>query len=342
MTWLRKRYRLIATAKIAVAIGLMWFLIHGGKLNTAAVAGAAQRWPLLLLGIFLLYLQMAVGAWRWNILLNVQAVRIPLVKAFSLTMIGTLFNMIIPGAVGGDVIKGYYVSRCTVERKAHVVTTVLVDRVLGLVGMMAVATFAGLMDWSLVSSNRTFTSLFFFVAASFVGLCLGLLISFSASGRWAIALERLTHRLPGSAIIKRLIESLVEYRSRPYTVLQAVVLSFVAQALCCVSFYLSALALGYNDLPVRAYLLVVPLGLVTTALPVAPGGIGVGQAAFYGLFRLLPDATGGMGANACTVFQCLVVLMSLSGFVFYFTYKNEAAADVFSVPPPVADLPLEG
>jgi hypothetical protein len=57
---------------------------------------------------------------------------------------------------------------------------------------------------------------------------------------------------------------------------------------------------------------------------------------------LLPDATGGMGANACTVFQCLVVLMSLSGFVFYFTYKNEAAADVFSVPPPVADLPLEG
>jgi glycosyltransferase 2 family protein len=342
MTWLRKRYRLIATAKIAVAIGLMWFLIHGGKLNTAAVAGAAQRWPLLLLGIFLLYLQMAVGAWRWNILLNVQAVRIPLVKTFSLTMIGTVFNMIIPGAVGGDVIKGYYVSRCTVERKAHVVTTILVDRVLGLVGMMAVATFAGLLDWSLVSVNRTFTTLFFFAAASFLLLCVGLWISFCASGRWATAVEGFTERLPGSAIIKRLIESLLEYRSRPSAVFQAVALSCVAQALCCVTFYLSALALGYSDLPVRAYLLVVPLGLVTTALPVAPGGIGVGQAAFYGLFQLLPEATGAMGANACTVFQCLIVLMSLTGFLFYFTYKDEAAPDVFSVPPPVADVPLEG
>jgi uncharacterized protein (TIRG00374 family) len=338
---LKKRYRIIVSAKIALAFGLMWFLIHGGKLNAAAVAGASQHWPILLLGVFLLYLQMAVGAWRWNLLLGVQGIRLPFYKVFSLTMIGNLFNIVIPGAVGGDVIKGYYVSRCTSERKTQVVTTVLVDRIVGLLGMMAVAMFAGLLDWSLVSSNRTFTALYIFTAASFLAACLVLWISFSASREWATALERVTHRLPGSAIINHVIESLLEYRSQPGVVLQSIVLGCVAQALCCVTFYLSALALGYGDLPVRAYLLVVPLGLVTTALPVAPGGVGVGQAAFYGLFRLLPGATGAMGANACTVFQCLIVVMSLTGVVFYLTYKQESLGDVFTVPA-AAEVPLEG
>src|ERR1700736_679080 len=107
MTMLKKRYRIIVTAKITLAIGLMWFLIHAGKLNTAAVAGASQHWPILLLGVVLLYLQMAIGAWRWNLLLGVQGIRLPPHKVFSLTMIGNLFNIVIPGAVGGDVIKGY-------------------------------------------------------------------------------------------------------------------------------------------------------------------------------------------------------------------------------------------
>ncbi len=61
MTMLKRRYPVIAAVKIAVAAGLMWFLIHAGKLNTTAVAGASRHWPILLLGVVLLYLQLAIG-----------------------------------------------------------------------------------------------------------------------------------------------------------------------------------------------------------------------------------------------------------------------------------------
>jgi glycosyltransferase 2 family protein len=342
MMTMLKRYPLVVTTKIALAVGLMWFFVHGGKLNAAAVAGASRNWPILLVGILLLYLQVAIGAWRWNLLLNVQGVRLPLRRAFSLTMIGALFNIIVPGSVGGDVIKGYYVSRCTFERKAHAVTTVLVDRIVGLLGMLALAVFAGLLDWSIVRGNRTFMSLFLFTAGALLIGCLVAWISLAASQKSAVAVERLAHRLPGSAIISRVIESLLEYRDRPFVVLQAIAVSMVAQGLSCLAFYLSASALGYTSIPVRSCLLVVPLGLVATAIPVSPGGIGVGQAAFYALFSLVPGASGAMGANICTVFQCLTVLMNLTGSVFYLTYKRQASGEGLRNPGPVAEASLEG
>lgn len=341
MTMLKRRYPVIAAVKIAVAAGLMWFLIHAGKLNTTAVAGASRHWPILLLGVVLLYVQLAIGAWRWNLLLGVQGLRLPLNKAFSLTMIGALFNIAIPGAVGGDVVKGYYVSRCTFERKTHAITTVLVDRIVGLLGLLALAMLAGLLDWSLVRSNRTFTVLFVFTSASFLVACLVLWISFAATRESAVAVEQWGNRLPGSAVITRVIESLLEYRGQSSVVLQAIAVSIVAQALGCLAFYLSALALGYADIPLRAYLLVVPLGLATTALPLAPGGIGVGQAAFYALFHLLPGATGEMGANTCTVFQCLTVLMDLTGLAFYLTYKQETVGEQLNRSAPLVEVSLE-
>jgi glycosyltransferase 2 family protein len=342
MMTMLKRYPLIAAAKVALAAGLMWFLIHAGKLNTSAVAAAWRHWPALLAGLFLLYLQVAMGAWRWNLLLDVQGVRLPLSKAFSLTMIGALFNIIVPGSVGGDVVKGYYVSRCTFDRKAHAVTTVLVDRIVGLLGMLALAVFAGLLDWSVVRSNRTFTSLFVFTVGALLAGCLVVWISLATTQKSAAAVERLAHRLPGSAVISRVIESLLEYRDRPLVVLQAIAVSIVAQGLCCLAFYLSASALGYSDIPISSCLLVVPLGLAATAIPVSPSGIGVGQAAFYALFSLVPGATGAMGANICTVFQCLILFMNLTGLVFYLTYKREAAGEGFRGPAPVAEPSLQG
>jgi uncharacterized membrane protein YbhN (UPF0104 family) len=59
--------------------------------------------------VILLAIQPAVTAWRWNLFLRAQAIGIPYLQDFGLTMIGLSFNVAIPGAVGGDLIKGYYV-----------------------------------------------------------------------------------------------------------------------------------------------------------------------------------------------------------------------------------------
>ena len=51
---------------------------------------------------------------------------------------GEFFNTVIPGMVGGDVVKAYCVMRQTTH-KAHVLVSVFVDRLLGVCAMVFTA-----------------------------------------------------------------------------------------------------------------------------------------------------------------------------------------------------------
>src|SRR5262249_29123467 len=102
--------RAIHVAKVVLAVALISWMIGSGKLNLAQVVGAATHWPELLAMAAVAYAQLALTAWRWNLLLDAQGVALTFRQVFSLTMIGVLFNAVIPSSVGGDVIKGYYIS----------------------------------------------------------------------------------------------------------------------------------------------------------------------------------------------------------------------------------------
>src|SRR6266849_3142138 len=96
--------------KIAFAVGVIYWMVHSGKLNLQVVGRAfAEQWPMALFLLFTLYLQVAIISWRWNVLNGALGFGIRYREAFSLSMIGLLFTVVIPGSVGGDVIKAYYV-----------------------------------------------------------------------------------------------------------------------------------------------------------------------------------------------------------------------------------------
>src|SRR5258708_1211223 len=124
-------------------------MARSGRLSLSQVGKAWEHWPILMGVMTLMYIQIAVASWRWKYLLHAQEVLLPYSEAFSLTMIGALFNIVIPGAVGGDVMKGYYVSRQAGARRSHALTTILMDRVLGLVGLALLAAVAAV--WKLNS-----------------------------------------------------------------------------------------------------------------------------------------------------------------------------------------------
>ena len=71
-------------------------------------------------------------AMRWFLLVRIQGISISFKKIVELTMIGNFFNTFMPGAVGGDIIKGWYVAGHEPQRKTIAVFTVLFDRVIGL------------------------------------------------------------------------------------------------------------------------------------------------------------------------------------------------------------------
>lgn len=307
--------------KITVAAVLIAWMLRRGALDLSAVGSALTRWPLILLMAGIYYLQLGLIAWRWSLLLGAQNIPFPLRDAFSLTMIGMLFNLIMPSSIGGDLMKSYYVHQRAKERSPEALTTIVLDRVLGLLSLFFVAALAALPSLLGGTGSAALPTLSLFSVLGAVGGVAALGIGIRA-GRSAGGIEH-SNRLV--RLLVRGAGSLGHYWTTPSVLAAATAAGMLSFVLSCLNFSLAARAVGVVDLPIQ-FLFLVPLGLLTTALPISPAGIGVGQVAFAELFRLASGGAFTFGANAFTVFQTVQFLVNLTGFFFYVSYRNPATS----------------
>jgi len=301
--------------KVLFGAGIVAWMASSGKLNLAQVARSLSQWPIMLAILGLAYSQMGITAWRWKLLLEAQEIWLPYRRAWGLTMVGMLFNVVIPGAVGGDFVKGYYITRAASGRKSHAATTILMDRVVGLIGLLflgAAMVIANLDETMRSAATRSLGSM---TVGCFLG---GLIVLYAA----VFAGSRLAgwHFLPG--VLRNVFRALHEYRRKTRVIPVALALSVLNQGLTCGMYYLALRATGVVDLPMGQFFLVVPLALITSAIPISPGGVGVGQAAFFTLFQIVAPKYAAAGTNAVTVFQVMYILVCVSGLYWYLSYKH--------------------
>jgi uncharacterized membrane protein YbhN (UPF0104 family) len=303
--------------KVLFGAGIFAWMAWSGKLNLAQVARSLSHWPLMLAIAAICYAQVGITAARWRMLLAALEIRISFPLAWGLMMIGMLFNVVIPGAVGGDLIKGYYIARAAAERKSHAATSVLMDRVVGLIGLLFLGAAMAVANLGETLRTPATRSLGLLAVGGFLGGLAGLYVALMAGNRlssWGV--------LP--AVVRNVFGALHEYRRKSSVVPIALALSVANQLLSCGMYYLAMRAVGIANMPAAEFFLVVPLGLVTTALPISPGGIGVGQAAFFTLFRIVAPAYAAAGTDAVTVMQVMFILVCLTGIYWYVSYKHVA------------------
>ena len=301
--------------KVLFGAAIVAWMVSSGKLNLAAVARSLAAWPMVLTMLALGYFQVVLTAWRWSLLLRAQEIRLSFRQAWGLTMIGMLFNVVIPGAVGGDLIKGYYIARAASDRKSHAATTIVMDRVTGLIGLLFVGAFMALVNLGETLRSPATRSLGTMTVAGFLAGIGGLYAAVFAGGRLSGM-----HFFPG--VLRDVFRALHDYRRQARAIPGALALSVVNQGITCGMYWLALRAGGVTDMPVGAFFLVVPLGLVTTAIPISPAGVGVGQAAFFALFRVVAPRYAAAGADALTVLQVIFVVLCLSGLYWYISYKH--------------------
>src|SRR5579871_3955915 len=87
--------------KLLLGAAILVWMAASGKLNFPEIAHSMSNWPLMLAILGLTYGQAAILAWRWRRLLDAQDIHLSFRRSWGLTMIGLLFNVAIPGAVGG-------------------------------------------------------------------------------------------------------------------------------------------------------------------------------------------------------------------------------------------------
>src|SRR6186997_390349 len=128
----------VSVLKAVVSAGLLWLLfsrVDVGRLWSIA----RQASPIWLTGALLLYLTVVLAsAVRWDVLLRAQHVRLPFAFLTQSFLVATFFNNFLPSNIGGDVIRISDTAK-PAGSKTLATTVVLIDRGLGLLGLIFVA-----------------------------------------------------------------------------------------------------------------------------------------------------------------------------------------------------------
>jgi len=230
-----------------------------------------------------------IASFRWRMLLKVQGVTLGFFRIFHLTMIGIFFNNFVPGLTGGDFVKAYYVSRET-HKKTEAITTVFLDRA---VGLFALSTLAAVMV--LVNITRPeFRSASIVVYAFLIMGILAAVTFYSQRVRRRLVgrlgrisfLERALSFIPIRKIAGDIDRALILYRKHKRAVLMAILVSFLAHSISILANFGYGQALGLNA-GIGDYFLLVPIIAMITSLPILPAGWGVGEAAYVFGFSLV-------------------------------------------------------
>ena len=132
-----RRYGLIAV-KLTVSVVLLAILFS--RIDVARLWASVRRASVFwLLAAMVVYsLNVLASTWRWHLLLEAQDVHVRRRSLLDSFLVALFFNNFLPSNIGGDVIR-IRRHRRPAGSKTLAATVVLVDRGLGLMGLVLVA-----------------------------------------------------------------------------------------------------------------------------------------------------------------------------------------------------------
>ncbi len=304
---------LLGVLRTIIGIALVVYLWRSGAIDWATMAGLATRWKLALAAIALLLVDAALLGWRLRVLLDPRGFHLPMFSAFRLTMIGVFFNSCLPGATGGDLVKIYYAAEGNPGRRTEVGTIVLLDRLTGMFALMVLPLLLAPFFPDLLRSSAALRAVLWAAGGVAAITVVAALACFSVRIRKSPPVDWAIRKLPLGTYIGIMYDTVHAYRAHPSPLAAAVGISMLAHSAAASVAMLSSLATHPSEFAWKMCV-VIPIGFAVNVLPLTPGGLGVGEAAFDKLFSLA-GLTG--GAEALLGWRLLTILISFLGLAYY-------------------------
>lgn len=306
--------------KVSIAVVIIGWLLISGKIDVTAIRHVLSPYSIAICwgALFLSYV---ITSYRWKTLLGTQGIEVTGRDAYRLTLVGVFFSYILPGGVSGDVVKAYYVARDNVDLRWKVGVSVVIDRFIGMAGLILLSFFMLVFDWQDVVKQPQLISMQIFLGSLLMVLIFLGAVIFSENFYF-----KMTNFLRGIDVRfgekpMRFFEACHAYGAHRSAIVKCLALSFAGHILAILvfvhvgDFFPDAISLA-------AYFYCVPVALILSSIPIAPGGIGVGQAAFYLIFNLYLGRVTDLGPTLVTVYQLIIFTFGLFGAFYYLQIKR--------------------
>ena len=281
--------------------GLLYFIISktGADKVISALKGINPLAFLLAVSIYIFAIY--ISSVRWQLLLHEG---FELRKLFSLYFIGSFFNHLLPGIIGGDAVKAYYLYKDT-GKGAPAIASVFMDRYVGFTALM----FVGLTAFPFGLN---------YFKGSYIEWILPLLVLLFVLGSFIIFGLKAGRRI---RFLSGFYDYFSLYQGKKTVLLKTFFLSLIVQVVIVFAVYVLSRGLRL-DIPLLPLFIFVPIISTISSVPISISGLGVREASFVLLFGSLGIKPAQATAVSFAWFLS-VAAGSLPGLIEYLRYKKE-------------------
>jgi uncharacterized protein (TIRG00374 family) len=319
---------LVTAAKIALAAAILGYLLIQVERQSgfSRLVHEPKVWHLLAIGLLCTLGAVTLTFVRWHVLLKVLGLDFRLRDTMRLGALGFALNFVSLGSIGGDLFKAIFAAKDSPGRRTEAVATVVVDRIVGLSMMLALASVATyFVDWS--GAPSPIKLLVFTIHVAAVALLVGVALLLAVP---ALSGERMRGLVGGVPLVgstaARLIATISIYRDEKRRVLLACAISLVSSTLFILSFYFVAQGLPVQAPTLAQHFVIVPSANLAGAIPATPSGLGTMELAVDKLYQAVPGATAipaGDGTLVAFGQRATMILVAAGCLAFYVLQRGD-------------------
>jgi uncharacterized membrane protein YbhN (UPF0104 family) len=284
-----------------------------------ALTGPVDYGALGIAGV-LIATAVAITFVRWYILVRALDLPVSPQRVTRLCLVGYFWNTLLPGAIGGDIVKAASLVRSE-DRRTAAVSSIIFDRAIGLGGLILVVVLVGGFFYLRGDEEFTQQTLMYVLKASTIATAVSLLgwVGLYFLPEWNVnRFAQRLEKLPGvGQAAAEAWRSLCLYCKRPRAVAVALGMTVIVHICNVFAFDQCArvFAPDHSQLPsLQEHMVLVPVGIAIKALFPAPGGVGGAEFSFGKMYELINHAAA-LGVLASLAFLLSTWVLAAISFV---------------------------
>ena len=311
--------------KMLVAGGLLFALYKLEIISISEMARAVSD-PVNIFSVGVSVFSMSlVTVYRWRMLLASQGLVLPFFSLFQVYYISLAYTPILPGGIGGDAMRIAYTVRLSSGNEVKAVVSIFVDRLASLSGLL-LASFIMVIPYIPRAMEGSTTLLLgaLFLGGVVLGSTLFFALALKSNRRFGLT-DWMRNRFPNrlAQFVIRGFDSLASYRGHPKVIVAAILLSTINQLFVIFAIVIIAARLGFSGPGITDIGIATTLTQIANVLPLTPGGIGVGEAAFNQLLAILTAENVALGYGSIFLtYRLLSIIMTLPGLLCYLMFST--------------------
>jgi uncharacterized protein (TIRG00374 family) len=268
-------------AKLMISAGGVWFVLKEYDLLSVLphMLDHGQGW--LAVGLGILIVQTAVAAIRWHSILRSLRLPMPIWAVVQIFYVMAFLNSFLPAGLGGDTLRVWLLRRNALDIMTAV-NSVLIDRLVAVFALLIAAAAVQPLIWLQVGNSFLLVAVVCSALSMVAAICAAMFIV--PRIHWPI-FGRLMPMLHAVSRDLRLV--FLDISALSTTIVSAFAANLLLVGAACALAYGAGVDVGF-----LTWLVVMPVVLLVTALPISIGGWGTREIAMVymlGLFSVPSD-----------------------------------------------------